>query len=512
MSVCTAHPTLASLYLQALTRYGARTAVVEGEIRHSYRDLELGVGRLLTLFDRLGWAPGTVVALAIPMGFEFLSWYIACQVGGITVLDLPPQLRPDAMRHIVEASGAHQVIAKASAVHAEAMDELRQMNVGVHTIDSALSHDDLSLRIAQCEPADLVERRALGCAAISTTSGSTGKPKALAFSADALATLSLLHMATLDYPRSPVTVVYRTSFATMALTVQPALIRGGFLVTLPSLDVEAIGNAIAAHGANFIYLTTDTIHALAEDARFAAALRKLTLVMYSGRLPPARLPALRERFGAVFVNLYGPSETNPATVLLPEDHDYSGGTQRPPVGRALFGVQVQIHDADGKRLSEGEVGEIVIKSPAQMTHYVGAPELTAQTIRDGWVRTGDLGRMTAAGDIFIIDRLSFSFVSRGRLVHPSVIDGVLLSHAAVHSCVTIGIEDPDADHRIVAAVVLREQGAVDAGELASFVRMHDPALEPHEIRFLLDLPRSPLTHKIDRTELRRLLTTTMVEA
>ncbi|HSV81442.1 MAG TPA: class I adenylate-forming enzyme family protein [Ramlibacter sp.] len=503
---------MATLFVQALTRYGDRTAIVDGKARHSYWDLSVRVGRLLTLFDRLGWPPGTTVALGIPMGFDFLSWYIACQIGGITVLDLPPQLVPEVLRHIVEASGADHVIVQAATANPAALENLQALPVRVSVLGTLAPYPELAPLVAQCEPAPLDVRPAPACAAISTSSGSTGKPKALAFTGEALASLTLLHLATLDYPRDPVTVTYRTSFATMGVSVVPTLLRGGVVATLTALDTQAIAATAAAVGANLLYLTPDTLYALADDPGFAAAARKLRLVLYSGQLAPAKLPELREKFGPVFVNLYGCSEANPAVVQLPEEHDYTGRGRGSAVGRGLLGVEVRIQDEAGQRLPAGQVGEIVIKSPARMTAYVGQPERTAETIRDGWVRTGDIGWITEDDFIYIVDRLAFAVASRGRQVYPGQIDAILRDHPAVRACTCVGLEDAGLGHRICAAVVLSAAGAATAHQLAEFVRARDPNLPIDDVVFVPELPRSPLTHKVDRVRLKRLLTGPPVEA
>jgi acyl-CoA synthetase (AMP-forming)/AMP-acid ligase II len=203
------------------------------------------------------------------------------------------------------------------------------------------------------------------------------------------------------------------------------------------------------------------------------------------------------------VQSYGCSEATSTVILSPEDH------KRPErvasLGKALFGVEVEIRDPQGAAVADGDYGEITIRSPARMLGYMGDPAKTAEVMTDGWVRTGDVGRMDKEGYIYLLDRLAFAFEARGRAIYPRAIDLLLGDHPAVQAVATVGIPDPDVSHRICAGVVPRAGHSVSEDELRSHARAGDPRLEIDDIVFMEDLPKNPSNLKVDRQMLKKLM-------
>lgn len=193
---------------------------------------------------------------------------------------------------------------------------------------------------------------------------------------------------------------------------------------------------------------------------------------------------------------YGLSEASPVVSLNPPGNERAGS-----IGLPISGVSVKIVDDEMRELPCGEVGEIAVKGDNVMLGYYKKPEETAETIRNGWLRTGDLGKMDSEGFIYVVDRKKNMILVQGMNVYPREIEEVLLSHPAVDETAVIGIEDKKHGEIPIAFVVLKPFKIVSQKDLNTFCRDRLAAYKcPRKIIFLEKLPRSPVG-KILKTEL-----------
>ncbi|WP_336211360.1 class I adenylate-forming enzyme family protein [Nonomuraea sp. LPB2021202275-12-8] len=181
--------------------------------------------------------------------------------------------------------------------------------------------------------------------------------------------------------------------------------------------------------------------------RLPAEPARVPLLLYGGAAAvPARTWEAAQRLGPALMQSYGLTEAGFVTALPPADHAYPGLLAS--VGRAVPGVELEVRDEDGAAVPVGEVGEVWVRSPQVMTGYVNDPRRTAEALRGGWVRTGDLGRLDG-GYLFLVDRVE------NRLppgVHAYPIEHVLTSHPAVADAAVIALRGPDG-HAVTGAVV-----------------------------------------------------------
>jgi fatty-acyl-CoA synthase len=498
--------TLGDLYAQALRRNGDAIALVDGATELSYPQLADRVGRIIALFDRLGLHSGDRLGLAVRMGTDFIACYMACHIAGIAVADMPPGMPIDNLEHRVASAGLTMVIVEPAGIGEGVAAFARSLPVKVLTTSPLDGFISLNEAIAGIAPAPLVVRPNNGCAAITYTGGSTGLSKAIAYDGRAGAAIVLTHMASLSYPMKPISVVCRTSFPVLTYNVQPTLLLGGTLVTMPDFDIDELHRLTVKHRANLLFMATQAIYTLVGRFDLEWPADQLKLLFYGGEaINPSRLSEIVTRLGRVLVGSYGCSEATSTVLLAPEDHDPARPDRIASIGRALIGVDIEIRDPDGKAMPVGDYGEITIRSPSHMLHYIGDPEKTAEVMTDHWVRTGDVGRMDDQGYIYILDRLAFSFEARGRAIYPRAIDLLLGDHPEVQSVATVGIPDPELSNRICANVVRRNGSAISADELRSFARQGDPRMEIDHILFMDDLPKNPSNLKVDRRRLTELV-------
>jgi long-chain acyl-CoA synthetase len=161
---------------------------------------------------------------------------------------------------------------------------------------------------------------------------------------------------------------------------------------------------------------------------------------------------------AEFMQAYGQTELSPcATILEPRFHkeNANGKSYLRSAGRAVFGVDVRIVDEDMQECTPGAVGEIAVRSPGAMLGYWNQPELTARTIVNGWLRTGDAGYMDEEGFVYLVDRVKDMIVSGGENVYSAEVENALSAHDGVAECAVIGVPDDKWGERVHAIVRLK---------------------------------------------------------
>jgi acyl-CoA synthetase (AMP-forming)/AMP-acid ligase II len=230
----------------------------------------------------------------------------------------------------------------------------------------------------------------------------------------------------------------------------------------------------------------------------------LKYIVYGGS--PIAESLLREAmaiFSCNFVQIYGMTETGNCAVSLSAGAHISTNPDRlKAAGKPFPGVSVAVLDSKGKDVLCGQIGEISIKSPANMIGYWKLPEATANTLVDGWIHTGDAGYFDEEGYIYICDRLKDMIVLAGENVYPAEIENILSAHPAVAEVAVIGIPDRDFGETIKAIVVLKAGMKATALDIIGFVRgkLADFKL-PRSIEFAQSLPRTP-SGKLQKAKLR----------
>ena len=163
-------------------------------------------------------------------------------------------------------------------------------------------------------------------------------------------------------------------------------------------------------------------------------------------------------------------------------------------GRARPGIEVDIVGSNSESLPRGEVGELVVRGPSVMSGYLNRPEATAETIVDGWLHTGDLGRMTESGFIYLLDRAKDMIITGGTNVYPAEIEAVLLTHPKISDVGVIGIPDPEWGESIVAIVQLKSGFTASEelnAELLQFCKEHLASYKcPRRWDYRTELPRT----------------------
>ncbi|MCB2014529.1 MAG: fatty acid--CoA ligase [Sphingobium sp.] len=334
------------------------------------------------------------------------------------------------------------------------------------------------------------------------TSGTTGHPKGAL-----LSNRSLLGLRT-STPQEQLSEWYRWTSDDVALVAMPvfhisgsgwglwSLQHGAKGVIVREFDPAQVLDLLIRYRITKIMMVPTALrivcdHPDAETTDFSF----LKYICYGGSAIP--LDLLRQAiaiFGCGFAQMYGMTETAGTIIgLPPEDHDPEGNERMRGVGKALQGVEIRIVDEAGHELPRGEIGEIVTRSQANMIGYHNRPEATAETRdADGWLRTGDAGRMDADGYLYLADRIKDMIITGGENVYPAEVENALYSHPRVKDVAVIGVPDAKWGEAVKAIVVPAGDPPPDPAELIAWARERVAAYKaPKSVDFRADLPRNP---------------------
>jgi acyl-CoA synthetase (AMP-forming)/AMP-acid ligase II len=279
---------------------------------------------------------------------------------------------------------------------------------------------------------------------------------------------------------------------------------GGTHVIVPMFDPVAVLTAIEEHRVTNALLVPTMIQMLVDHPAVADHdLSSMQVVLYGASpITGAVLERAMKAFPqADFVQAYGMTELSPvATLLTPDDHRHPERARS--AGRATAHSQVKIVDEAGVEVARGEVGEVIVTGGHVMQGYWGKPEETAAAIRDGWMHTGDGGRMDADGYVSIVDRIKDMIISGGENVYSTEVENAVSKHPSVAACAVIGVPDEEWGERVHAVVVPIEGATVTLEE----VRAHAKELIagykcPRSIELMAALPVSG-AGKVLKRELR----------
>ncbi len=341
------------------------------------------------------------------------------------------------------------------------------------------------------------------------TSGTTGLPKGATLSGRAMHALlpgvnEFLGLGpdTVSLVVMPLFHVAGTGWALFGLN------NGAHNVLLRDVDFGAILEAIPKYGVTDSVFVPAVLQFLlatpgCEDTDFST----LRTILY-GASPISEevLMSSVARFGCKFVQAYGLTETNGAAVVLPaEDHDPNGPNRHRlrAAGIPLPGVELRIAGADDEELPASEIGEVWIKSPANMAGYWNMPEATAAALTpDGWFKSGDAGYLDGDGYLYIADRVKDMIISGGENVYPAEIESVLMAHPGIADAAVIGVPDDKWGEAVKAVLVRAPDTDVADHEIITWCRERLAHYKcPTSVDWTDMLPRNP-SGKILKRELR----------
>ncbi len=511
---------LSTLLEDSARRYPSREAVVLGDSRLTYAQINGAANQVANLLVERGIKPGDKVALSCPNLPYFPIVYYGILKAGAVVVPLNVLLKgrevayhladSEAVAYFCFQGTAELPIGQEGYAGYEATDACEQffLVTADPAADSPIEGAETMGAALKDQPAtfDSVVTAATDTAVILYTSGTTGQAKGAELSHSNIAMNALTcnrlfgsepasdtHLLTLPLFHSFGSVVQMNAGFSMAAT----------LILLPRFDAQQAVAVMQQEDITFFAgvptMWWGLLGALTDDVDVDRIARNLRIGVSGGAsLPVEIIKQVKERFHVQILEGYGLSETSPVATFSDPDRDPRPGS----IGVPVWGIQCKLIDDEWNEIEgSDEVGEIAIKGHNIMKGYYNRPEATAEVMKDGWFRSGDLGRRDEDGFYYIVDRSKDMIIRGGYNVYPREIEEVLMTHEAVSLAAVIGI--PHESHgEEVKAVVIRNEGAeITEDELVAWAKEQMASFKyPRVVEFVDNLPMTA-TGKILKREL-----------
>ena len=490
---------LARLGEESVQRWGEYVSLAFDGREWTNVEQQHAANRFAHALRRLGLDVGDRVVVLLPNGPEVLQAYAGILKAGGVIVPVVFLLGPSEVRHILVDSEARIVVTAP-----EFLDKLDGWTGTVVLVGGGAGGRDWSELIAgEPDTFATVERADDDLAVILYTAGTTGRPKGVALSHANLASNARAAASLYELDRTAWGLMVLPLSHSYGLTVMNAgsilgtkgvLLRWfhpeGVLETIQGYRVESMSGVPTM----FVYL----LH-YPDAGRFDTSSMR---VWGSGAAPlPAEIVEPFERkFGGRILEGYGLTEASPVVSA----HRLSGVRKVGSVGQALPGVEIAILDDTDRALPAGEIGEVGVRGPNVMQGYYRLPDETAQTLRNGWLHTGDMGRLDSDRYLYIVERKKDLIIRGGFNIYPREVEDVLYAHPAVAEAAVVGMRDPLMGEEVLAFVTLKTGATADAAALIGFCQERLARYKcPKQIRLVDALPKSPVG-TILRKELRAL--------
>ncbi|MHB8573872.1 MAG: long-chain-fatty-acid--CoA ligase [Dehalococcoidia bacterium] len=502
---------------RAARLFRGRDAVVCGDVRLTYGELDERVRRFAGALVAQGVAPGDRVGILMHNCHRYLEAYLGTERAGAVLEPLNQRLAPPELVYILNHAEATALIVDAALLHLyEAcrpdLQTVRTVIVTDGTGELGQGMVDYEQALAAAEPLtgtvrdwaedDMVQ--------LYYTSGTTGRPKGVMLSqrnvmANAMNMIVANRFMQDDtYLHAAPMFHLADAWACFSVTWM-----GGRHVFLREFSPRGVLQLIERERVTVTILVSTMINAvvnLPDVERYDLSSWRL-LTFGASPMPLDRLRAAMRVLPCRLSQLYGMTETAPlCTQLVPEDVVVDGTehlTRRLlSCGREVPGVQVRVVREDGSEVTPGEVGEIIMHGPNVMLGYWRLPEVSAETLRGGWMHSGDLATVDDEGYIYIVDRKKDMIISGGENVFSTEVEDAIYKHPAVLEAAVIGVPDERWGERVHAIVVLKEGQQLEGPALSDFCRQHIAGYKiPRSVDFVPVLPKTG-SGKIQKADLR----------
>ncbi|MDG1893154.1 MAG: long-chain fatty acid--CoA ligase [Verrucomicrobiota bacterium] len=490
---------LAHAFVSSATNHPERTAIYWGKTSISYKDLLLHSESVRQeLVHEHGIQQGERVALWMKNSPTFVSVLFGILRAGGVVVPINHFLTADEGGFIIQDSGAKVVyvdeflLASARCIQ-QGQSQLQVLRAGNVTHATEGMDDAINTTETRLEN-DL--------ALIIYTSGTTGKPKGAMLSHGNL--LHNIHsceysMQVVEQDRIALLLPMFHSFMIMVGILLPVKV-GASIVLIKSLhSPRKILQEIKLHQATVMPAIPQLYRAFAKSEIHSLPLR--LCISGAAPLPLEILKRFNSKSNTALIESYGLSEASPVVTLNPVEGPWKAGS----VGLPVHDVTVAVMDTQGNLMKPGMTGELWVRGGNVMMGYWNRPKATAETLQDGWLKTGDMGYADEDGYLYITDRKKDMLLVNGINVYPREIEECMYRFEGVKEAAVIGCKDERKGEKPVAYVVLENDIACTEKELQDFLKSQlAPYKIPREVHFLKALPRNA-TGKILKTALRKLL-------
>ena len=504
---------LSHMINRAAFYYGDRVALVCNEKKLTFSEVNINSNKIAKGLMRIGVKKGERVAVLLPNCSEYVETDFALIKGGFVRLPINPRLKPTEYNYILNDAEAVAIV-----FGSEYLDDIKRIKEEIKTVkyfvmvgkekpNFAYLYENFLNENGDDFIVDVVDDDAYQ---LLYTSGTTGNPKgALTNFKSRLSTLSTVLIDEMKVTKKSVLLTVAPIAHGGGTKILPHYIRGAKNVLLEHFSLQNFCETVEREKVTTTWMVPAMISMLLEYQDLESYdLSSLETVVYAAApMPEATLRRAIDRFGNIFVQVYGLSEApNPVLLLDKEDHIINGSEKEirrlQSAGREAYGVHVRVVDKKGKDVSPGENGEIIVSGDNIMVKYWKLPEATAETIKNGWLYTGDIATVDEEGYVYIVDRRKDMIISGGFNIYPREIEEILYKHPAVYEAAVIGVPDDRWGEAVKAVISIRPGMEVSEIQLIEFCEEYLAKYKKiRTVEFLDQLPKGP-NGKILKREIR----------
>ncbi len=493
-----------------------RDAIIFDDRRFTYGELMDRVNRLANGLAGLGVKAGDRIAAMQVNCNEHIEAYFAATKLDCIFVPINFRARAEELSFMLNDSGVKVIV-----MGQRYQDMLNEIKPELTTLEHAItlegpgegfvSYEDLIANSSDDER--FPEADEDDTSIIMFTAGTTGTPKGVMLSHNSFSSYILANVEPVDMEESERNILTVPLHHIAGVQAVMAAIYGGrTLVLQRQFDVEGWMQLVQDEKVHRAMMVPTMLKMLMDSEKFHDFdLSSLSVITYGAAPMPLEVikKAILEFPNTRFINAFGQTETaSTITMLPPEDHDIKEDdpefekklNRLASIGKPLPDVEVKIVDEDGGDVSLGETGEIVARGPRLMKGYWNREEATKETLRGGWLYTGDLGYWDEDGYIFLSGRAK-DFIKRGgEMIAPEEVEQIIMSHPGVDEAAIIGIYDVEWGER-VRAIVVKKAGS-DELTKEDIIEHCRPKMagfkRPEDVVFIDELPRNPMGKVLKR--------------
>lgn len=477
-----------------------RLAVISGERHFTYRELGQRIDRLAAVLAHRGFKKGDRLAVLMENNHAYIEvLFAAAKLGGITV-PLNVRLSRDELTYILEDAGCKILVS--SGFFAETVHELAESSEIQHVLLvgsgeggrrgwAQVSRYEEALEAVSASASIGAPVDAEDPAVILYTSGTTGKPKGCMLAHRSWVANNLNMASEFGITRNDIYGAVLPFFHVAGLgTLFTHLHRGGCVVPIPKWSAELMAQEIENRRITTTFLVPPMLQQLItlDQIGWGKPSTLRLVIGGAGFEPPSVVEAVEKKLGAAFYGIYGQTEAgNIVTSASAEEILKQPATY----GRELMGFSVRIVDEDDREVPAGEPGELVVRGPSVMIGYWNREEETRETLRNGWLHTGDVFVRHEDGSLEMVDRKKYLIKTGGENVYPAEVEKVLSAHPCIAEVAVVGVPDRDWGESIKAFVVLAKGKQVTREELRDWCYERIARYKaPKYIEFIEEIPRN----------------------
>ncbi|MES3000772.1 MAG: AMP-binding protein [Pseudomonadota bacterium] len=497
-------PAIGDMIVNFVERYPARIAFVEDDGQElTYAMLGSHIKAAIARLEELGLKPGDSVVQIGSNCSKVFALVAACYMAGYRSVSLHAASSLEDHVYITQDCGAVIVVAtdeytqRARAI-ANVVPGLRLFD---HAPESALpcfwtpGPPDRTLALKSSARPDAVVR-------IAYTGGTTGRSKGVMATSGSIAINVMTRMAGNDWSGLRFLAAAPISHGVGSMII-PIFWHGGTVVLHRGFNAGRVLAEIERRNINSLFTVPTMLYALLDYPRTGQLdCSHMKMLMYGGApVSPSRIKEALALFGPILEQHYGQTEM-PSVILGLTKDDHLDDSLLTSAGKPYPGITARLLDDDDREVLRGELGEICARGPMAMSGYLNQEALTLETMRNGWVHTGDIAYQDERGYFHIVDRKKDMIITGGFNVYPKAIENALATHPAVMSAAVIGIPDPKWGEAVMALVVLRSSEQVSEAELIAHVKnLQGSVGAPKRIEFVDELPLTAVG-KFDKKAMR----------